>query len=83
VYRDNFSARWTITAQLGVGAYNFCAMTDDGVRIWVDDVLVLDEWHASNKLAHCGKHRGEAGNYEVVVEYFEGGGDALIYVWWE
>jgi len=83
VDNDHFSVRWTTTAHLGVGKYNFCAMTDDGVRIFVDGVRVLDQWHANNGIAYCGEHRVQEGNYEIVVEYFEGGGDALIYVWWE
>jgi hypothetical protein len=80
---DNFSARWTTTAYFEAGSYNFCAMIDDGARIWVDGVRVLDEWHPTNGLSYCGQHSVTAGNHVVKVEYFEGGGNALIYVWWE
>jgi LysM repeat protein len=80
---DYFSARWTTTADFNTDTYRFCAMSDDGVRIWVDDHLVLNEWHPSNAVAYCGAHWVESGTYDMKVEYFEGGGDALIYVWWE
>ncbi len=80
---DFFSIRWTTTAHLDEGAYNFCAMSDDGARIWVDGHRVLDEWHPNNGVAYCGEHTVTTGNHELKVEYYEEGGDALIYVWWE
>ncbi|MFQ6102101.1 MAG: PA14 domain-containing protein [Anaerolineae bacterium] len=80
---DYFSIRWTTTAYLEEGAYRFCAMIDDGARMWVDDHRVLDEWHPTNAAAYCGEHAVETGNHEIKVEYYEEGGNALIYVWWE
>jgi hypothetical protein len=80
---DYFSIRWTTTAYLDAGAYIFCAMSDDGARIWVDDHRVLDEWHPNIGVAYCGEYRVEAGNHNIKVEYYEEGGNALIYVWWE
>ena len=80
---DHFSARWTRRVYLGGDYYRFCAMSDDGVRIWVDNDLVLDEWHANNKVAYCGTKYVYGGTHDVKVEYYEHGGEALIYVWWE
>jgi len=45
---DHFSVRWTTQASFYDDNYAFCAMSDDGIRLYVDDVLVLDEWHPSN-----------------------------------
>lgn len=83
VNSDFFSIRWTTTAYLNTDTYRFCAMADDGVRIWVDGTRVLDEWHPNNGVAYCGNHWVASGNHQVKVEYFEEGGNALIYVWWE
>ena len=83
VWRDGFSARWTTRMRLQTDHYRFCAMSDDGARIWVNDTLVLDEWHANNGVAYCGDYWAETGDYDVKVEYYEDGGDALIYVWRE
>jgi hypothetical protein len=82
---EHFSVRWTRSLELADdGAYQFCAMADDGVRIWVDNVLVLDEWHGNNGVAHCGSQRVLfKGAHDVRVEYYDDGGNALIYVWWE
>lgn len=82
VRSDFFSIRWTTRAYLEEGDYLFCAMSDDGARIWVDDTRVLDEWHPNNGVAYCGEQQVETGNHDVRVEYYEEGGNALIYVWW-
>ena len=80
---DDFSVRWTRTADFYSDNYAFCAMSDDGVRLYLDGVRVLDEWHASNSLAYCGEANVTAGAHEIRAEYYEDGGNALIYVWWE
>jgi len=83
MHSDFFSIRWTTTAYLEAGTYRFCAMIDDGARMWVDDHRVLDEWHPTSGVAYCREHTVATGNHGVKVEYYEEGGDALIYVWWE
>ncbi|MDY7076502.1 MAG: PA14 domain-containing protein [Chloroflexota bacterium] len=83
VQSDHFSARWTTKLELTTDHYRFCAMSDDGVRIWVDDELVLDKWYPNNDVAVCSAHWTETGTYEVKVEYYEETGNAMIYVWWE
>jgi hypothetical protein len=76
---DKFSVRWTRQRQVEPGWYRFTFRVDDGVRFYVDDELVLNEWHQT---------WGEI--YEVetelpwkpklVIEYYEGSGDARIHV---
>jgi len=80
---DHFSAQWTRRVFLEADYYKFCAMIDDGARIYVDRKLVMDEWHPSNGIAYCGKAYVREGVHEILVQYFEQGGEALIYVWWE
>ena len=41
---DNFSVRWTRTLSLPAGNYLFTTHTDDGVRVWLDDKLIIDRW---------------------------------------
>lgn len=82
---EHFSIRWTRSLQTEKSrTYQFCAMADDGVRIKVNNVWVLDEWHANNGIAYCGsQYTLPKGEYQIQVEYYENGGEALIYVWWE
>ncbi|HOU12714.1 MAG TPA: PA14 domain-containing protein [Anaerolineae bacterium] len=78
-----FGVRWTRKVSFFEDNYAFCAMADDGVRLYVDGVRVIDEWHASNAQSYCAEVDVTKGVHTVMVEYYEDGGNALIYVWWE
>lgn len=81
---DNFSARWIGSFSFEGGDYRFNAISDDGVRVYIDGILILDRWlngfhgDVNNTFRGLG-----AGNHQIVVEYYESFGDAQISVWWE
>lgn len=80
---DRFSARWTRSVPLEAGDYRIYANTDDGVRLWVDNGLVIDQWNDGGRL-RAGDVSGLAGgNHTLKVEYFEATGAAYASVWWE
>lgn len=69
---DFFSARWH--GQINVpqdGRYAFWASIDDGMRIWVDDKLVIDSWTWQFPTRHEGMVDLEAGWKPLLVEYME------------
>ena len=80
---DNFSAAWTTTRHFEAGAYRFFARADDGVRVYVDDRLVLEDWKIHPATRSFGDVNLGRGNHTVRVEYFEAGGLAAVSVWWE
>jgi hypothetical protein len=80
---DNFGARWTRKARFGAGTYRFHAMADDGVRLWVDDQLIIDAWYDHAALEWTTDHALVEGEHTVQVEYYEHVGTAEISVWWE
>ena len=42
---DNFSVRWTGQVQAPVsGSYTFTTSADDGVRLWINGQLLIDNW---------------------------------------
>jgi hypothetical protein len=41
---DNFSVLWTGRFAFSTGSYNFTATADDGIRVWVDENLIIDAW---------------------------------------
>ncbi|MEJ8850278.1 PA14 domain-containing protein [Variovorax rhizosphaerae] len=42
---DFFSARWTGAIEApATGSYQFRTLLDDGVRLWIDDKLLIDHW---------------------------------------
>jgi hypothetical protein len=81
---DNFSVRWTRTLGFLPGTYRLFASTDDGVRIFVDGNLVVDDWRDQElPNTNSGDITLSEGQHTVVVEYYEHGGEAAAHVWWE
>ena len=77
---SNFTVRWNQTAWLEAGTYRFFATTDDGVRIFVDDQLVVDAWRVGPALSVFNDIALGSGWHTIRVEYFQEGGVAVIYV---
>ncbi len=80
---DNFSARWTRQIGFPEGDYRFLVRVDDGVRLWVDGALVIDQWHDASGLTYAADVRLTAGVHTVRMEYYENVGRALARLWWE
>ncbi|NTU62592.1 MAG: hypothetical protein HGB05_04130 [Chloroflexi bacterium] len=75
---DYFSARWTRTFNFDAGMYRFSARADDGVRVWLDSTLIIDEWHTATPSTYLKDINVSAGQHVLRVEYYEGVGAALI-----
>lgn len=80
---DNFSVRWTRTLSFDEESYRFYAIVDDGVRIFVDGRLLLDQWFVGARREVSADIALSKGNHVVRVEYYESTGDALLQVRWE
>lgn len=80
---DNFSARWTRSLHFEEGDYRFYVHSDDGVRLWVDSVLRLNEWHDADGSTYTADVTLTAGNHFIQVEFYEAQGIAQIQMWWE
>ncbi len=80
---DEFSARWTRTLTFAAGTYRFYARSDDGVRLWVDNRLLIDRWHDQAATTHYGDIALSAGAHSIRLEYYENEGFAEIALWWE
>jgi len=81
---DIFSVRWTGKVKAPVsGHFIFDLISDDGVRFWLDDKLVIDHWtdHAPESREYeiqlvAGKE------YKIKIEYYENGGGAVCKLGW-
>jgi PKD repeat protein len=80
---DDFSARWTRKVDFKSGTYVFSAWVDDGVRLWVDDTLVMDSWRDGKPRLIQAEHQIGSGKHKVKVEYYERSGGAQIEVTWQ
>lgn len=68
---DYFSARWTKTLALSAGDYTFSVRADDGVRLYIDGVLVIDKWFEQAPTTYTVTKTMTAGNHSMVMEYYE------------
>lgn len=80
---DGFSARWTGDWYFVPGTYRFTATTDDGMRILIDSVNVLDKWFSQSETTYTFERVLDAGVHRIVVEYFEEGGPATAKLDWQ
>lgn len=78
VVADNFSVRWTTTAFLNGGTYQISVRADDGVRVYVDGVLYINQWQQSAGRFYQANIPLAAGTHTFVVEYYEAGEVALL-----
>ena len=83
VVADNFSARWESTINTTAGIHQFTAFADDGVRVWLDGQLIIDEWHGFSNLTYSVERNLSAGNHSLRVEYFEITGNAFVEFSWQ
>jgi hypothetical protein len=79
---DNFSARWVGTFYFDEGNYVFQTRSDDGVRVYIDGLRVIDAWSDGFKEPSNQFRRLGGGNHQVTIEYYERGGTAFNRVWW-
>lgn len=80
---NNFSIRWSGQRYFHSGFYRFGLFADDGVRLWVDGELLVNEWHLGRGEYHSLLTYLETGYHEVIIEYVEDTGLAEIRFWWE
>ncbi len=82
---DHYSVRWNgfVQARQG-GDYTFVTSSDDGVRLWIDGRLRIDDWgvHAEQTdsatvtLAANSRH-------QIRMEYFQNTGGAVARLFWQ
>ncbi len=81
VNADHFSARWTRTLNFSAGTYEFSALRDDGARLWIDNVMVIDAWQYGRQWETV-RVPLTAGNHTLRYEMYEiDGWSAAILNW--
>jgi hypothetical protein len=78
---DNFAVRWHREMTFAPGYYRIAVRSDDGVRVWLDDGLIIDKWHEMDYELHYVEGTYLNGTHRFKVEYFEKNGHARVQFW--
>lgn len=81
---ETFSVRWTgkIVPEFSEN-YTFYTYADDGVRLWINNVLLIDDWLKHSPKENSGTINLTAGTqYDIKLEYFENKGNAQVKLYW-
>lgn len=82
---SDYTVRWTgkIAAKYSE-TYTLYTTVDDGVRVWINHKLIIDDWTLHGATEFSNRFTFKAGEqYAVKVEYLESaGGAALVRLYW-
>ncbi len=80
-----FSIRWSGQVEPKYSeSYTFYTEAHGGLRLWIDNQLLIDDWTAHNMSRQSGTIYLEAGKrYDIKLEYWEGNGIGLAKLFWE
>jgi parallel beta-helix repeat protein len=70
--REYFAVEATGTVDLTRGEYTFRGISDDGVRVWVDGALVIDNWTPHESALDFVALQG--GHHDLRVQYYQADG---------
>ena len=79
---NDFSVRWTRSVVFSAGAHTFTMGSDDGSRLSVDGVVVLDYWSDHAYGTQTVATTLSAGSHTIVVEFYERAGIAAVTLTW-
>lgn len=81
---DQFSVRWIGHVQPRfTETYTFHTISDDGVRLWVNNQILVDNWTDHGPTENIGFIPLQAGQlYDIKMEMYENGGGATAQLFW-
>lgn len=80
---DLFSVRWTGSLIAPkAGTYSLLFHVDDGIRVWLDDQLLLDEWREPQVTTFKRDVHLTGRPQRIRVDYFQSGGSAACSFRW-
>lgn len=96
IREDDFTASWSGFIQPNFSEeYQFEAEADDGIRVWIENQLIIDKWQNMDAAAEGNLNNLEARNkekgtivlnagrrYALRVEYFETKQNASVQLFW-
>jgi beta-glucosidase len=75
---ENFSVRWVGSLDVAeTGDYEAYTNSDDGIRVWIDTKLVIDDWTDHQSTTDTATLHLSKGKHTFKVEYYQGTGEAV------
>ncbi|MFZ4815742.1 MAG: PA14 domain-containing protein [Phototrophicaceae bacterium] len=82
VQADNFSAAYATTFTFTAGSYEFVAVADEGVRVFLNGATIIDQFSGAAGQTLTSTQELPEGAAQIRVEYREFTGDASIRFFW-
>ncbi|WP_165395983.1 PA14 domain-containing protein [Flavobacterium sp. J27] len=84
IQADTFSASWIGQVKpKTTGTYTFYTNSDDGVRLWVNGVLLINKWNNQATTEYSGTVQLNGGQkYNIALEYFDNTRGAVVQLSW-
>ena len=83
---NHFSVRWTGFVEApSAGSYQFQTRSNDGVRLWIDGIPVIDNWaaHATANDTSATIALVRNRRYEVTMEYYDNNARGVARLLWK
>lgn len=68
---DHFAAVGTTSVDLDAGVYTVAITFDDGVRVWLDDEILYENWEFNHETTETRVIQHRPGKHSIKVEYFQ------------
>ena len=86
VNADQFSVRWSGKVEAtSTGSFQFQTASNDGVRVWINGVLVINNWtnHATTTNNSAAIALTGGTRYAITMEFYDGTGAAVARLRWK
>ncbi len=84
ISHNTFSVKWEgqIEARYSE-TYTFKTVTDDGVKVWINGQLLINDFNGNGQRTNTATIAMEADRkYSIKIEYFENSGTAMAHLYW-
>ena len=59
---------------------SFTVLGDDGVRLFLDEQLLIDAWYPQHRIPHKDTRILKSGRHQIKLEYYEAGNGAEVHL---
>jgi len=82
-YADNFCIRWEGKLKVPFeDTYTFYTISDDGVKLWIDEKLIINNWTDHPPTDDQGDINLAKGGHDIKLEFYENRVGAVIKLFW-